>query len=250
MTVSQSVLHSDSLSMLFVCIDFVDCPNHGTCELFPFDSFKVCSEFFCNYDRDLTSLARWTYDEVWPCIHGKSFIEHHLDFIEKMWKANIFNCKKMHVSHSMAGHSAMLGAVAMSDAPLELFLARGMKSFLKDTVVVLTSDHGYHYGHEQKWNNYIAGEHAHRNPILKLIFGPDVSLSESQRANLRWNKDRRVTHLDMHKTLLGLQSGITTANVFTVKTPNDANRPTPAVDLLNQRASIDRNCRSLGLKEW
>ena len=209
-------------------------------------------------------MRQWSTDgHSQTCVHGKNFIEHHLEFIEKMWTTNIFNCRKMHVSHSMAGHSDNVLNVVVNDGPLEHFLERGMRSFLKNTVVILTSDHGFHYGHKQSWNNYAAGEHAHRRPILKLIVGPDVSLSDAQKDNLRWNEDRRVTHLDMHKTLLGLQkfgfSGQSDEGYLdqTAKVSADAFSQTAnvlgyhwSVDLFNARASVDRSCRHLALKEW
>jgi hypothetical protein len=56
--------------------------------------------------------------------------------------------------------------VISQDAPLADLLRRGFKTGLfANTVVVLMSDHGFHWSKAAWFNNYIQGEYQHRNPL-------------------------------------------------------------------------------------
>ena len=153
--------------------------------------------------------------------------------------------------HQLAEHDPAVATL------LDTFASRG---WLEDTVIAITSDHGFHsYG---RYNDLIAGEFEHRNPVLKFVV-PKRFLARfpaSARA-LGANADRLVTHRDLHHTLanlarlggLGGEDGVHTQDAGR---PDDPGTGNPAAfagsyDLLRDEVPTDRTCDDAGIpRAW
>ena len=83
---------------------------------------------------------------------------------------------------------------------------------------------------DAKFNDYIAGEFEHRNPVLWIVLPAGFDLSKLKR-----NSRRLVTHRDLHATWMGLL---------------DSRSATDGIDLIRGEVPQKRSCRQVGVSEW
>ena len=125
----------------------------------------------------------------------------------------------MHVAAPYGCHMERLNreTCVANDAGLAAFLSSFVPSH-PNTAVVLMSDHGFHWRKKTTafngirrsgefkpgFNEFLAGEWEHRNPVLNIIIP-----SDHDARTLRRNAARFVTHRDVHATVMGLIGGQT-----------------------------------------
>lgn len=221
------------------------CPDNGACNHFPFEEHKVCSKLLCEYGHDIKSLYHSNPNP--GCIHGRQWAETHTDLIRSMWgvydhpTTPIFHVDKSHGGHSPNFQNQRsqdhVYSKLILDGYLESLTAKS--GFLHNTVVIIAADHGFHYSAQEVYNNFIGGEAQHRNPVLKVIV-PNALLQKLNfnHEAIRVNKERLITHLDLHHTLMDLAS------------PTASIKPL-SFNFLVQEVPASRTCRDAALpSKW
>lgn len=178
-------------------------PENAISQMYPYQHYRISGKnILQNYHSDITKL--YHHNRVPGCMHGEFWIQQHLKYIQKFW--NIYPEKrKFHVSKMYGCHMARSHIVAcqQNDIPLVNFL-QSFAAEYPHTYLFLMSDHGFHWNEKSKFNEIIAGEYEHRNPMLYII-------SPKQHENLELNTQRFVSHYDVQKTLTYLLSGENTS---------------------------------------
>lgn len=205
------------------------CPEHGTCEFYGPKHHKVCSHLLCNYGSDIARLFAARHPP--GCRHGEWWYAQQLRYINSLWKAYPGK-RKFHFGHHYGCHMERSNSEVCNsnDAALAAFL-RDFVPANPDTIVLLTSDHGFHWTHEGGFNEEIAGELEHRTPVLEIVVpaGFDTTVLKS-------NTQRLVTHRDVHATLNGMLAG------WGQHTPSNGGS-----DLMTTALRIRRSCREAGV---
>ena len=203
-------------------------PEHAVAKMYPYQHYRISGKnILKNYGSDITKL--YFRNNVPGCMHGEFWIQQHLRYIRKFW--NIYpNTRKFHISKTYGCHMPSQNKLtcAQNDVPLEHFL-KHFANMYKNTYLFLMSDHGFHWRETSKFNEIVAGEYEHRNPMLYVI-------SPKRHENLESNTQRFVTHYDVHKTLHYLLSG--------KQSPIGKN-------LITQQIPDKRSCQDVGVpKKW
>lgn len=181
----------------------------------------------CNYKADITELY---HSNPKPgCMHGEFFLNHHLRVMMDLWEV-YGEERKLHVSKPYGCHIERKNRYLCNgnDAPLAAFL-RTFVPLHPDTVIILASDHGFHWrAGKGSFNDHITGEHEHRNPFLGMI----IPWAKNDPV-IRANTQRFVTHRDLHATILGLLAPTSTPTQSAL----------PGVDLIRNSVPEQRSCR-------
>ena len=101
-------------------------------------------------------------------MHGEFWVNHHLRYINDLW--NVWKEKRIfHVASMYGCHLNRLNRQLCQsyDYPMLHFLQNFLPANPHTTVFFL-SDHGYHWV-ENEFNDFVAGEFEHRNPVLWLV---------------------------------------------------------------------------------
>lgn len=111
-----------------------------------------------------------------------------------------------------------------------------LQGHLKNTIIVLTSDHGIH---ATKMNNFLTHALEHRNPLNFLIF-PQSYLDEHSgvEEKLLANRERMVTHMDMYKTVQSFSGN---------PLPSSLQTEIATYNLMEDVIPTSRSCRSAGV---
>lgn len=130
-------------------------------------------------------------------------LEYTTQFIDSYTKAGIPWAAFAHFVDTHDDSSKSLDQVL--DQPIEDFLTSIDGKIKEDTIVVVTSDHGLHYG---PFFNTEAGRRERAEPVLHIRLD---GLSKRRGHQLEAaNRDKRITAFDLHATLaelLGTTSG-------------------------------------------
>lgn len=117
------------------------------------------------------------------------------------------------------------------------------------TIVLLASDHGFHYSSQQWFNNFIQGEYQHRNPFLKIVVPKALKHLVKHEVALG-NAHRFVSHLDLHATLLKWTNNFDPEH-FSKFTAVTRTQQRVAYDLLTEAIPQDRTCKDAGVpRQW
>lgn len=213
------------------------CPEHGACEFYPFKHHKVCTNLLCNYGKDIRELY---HDVPSPgCRHGEWWYNQQLRYIDSLWKAYPGKRKFHFGTHNGCHMGRSNSEVCNSnDAVLAAFL-RDFVPANPDTIIVLTSDHGFHWMKVEEFNEQIAGELEHRTPLLEILTPEAFDTTV-----LKGNTGRFVSHRDVHATLLGMLGGW--------RTPSDAHASGGlGIDLMKAEVPERRSCHDAGIpRAW
>ena len=95
------------------------------------------------------------------------------------------------------------------DRPIEKFLRSIHRKIRNDTVVVVTSDHGLHYG---PFFNTEAGRRERAEPVLHMRL-PGLSKRRGHQLEAE-NRDKRITAFDLHATLAELLGTTSSASKY------------------------------------
>ncbi len=92
---------------------------------------------------------------------------------------------------------AYLASVTFSDLMLNILMKALRRSpYADNTIVVVTSDHGFHLGEKRHWGKYSLWRHATRVPLIMLVPGADKAQGKKT--------VRPVTLVDLYPTLAEL----------------------------------------------
>ncbi|KAG9304525.1 hypothetical protein G9A89_020089 [Geosiphon pyriformis] len=148
------------------------------------------------------------------CMGQKAVYQAQFDYLKQFLQTyngsneNGEGYKRFATVTLMDTHSPDTKLVSLDDSMVELFteLLRGKEGkqpFLKpNSVIVILSDHGMHYGSEV--STYEGSIHHHQPPLHIIL---PKSLADSHRPGFLVNQNKLTSHLDLHMTLLYLAFG-------------------------------------------
>lgn len=203
-------------------------PEHAIAKMYPFKQYKISGKnILSNYGNDITKL--YFKNNVPGCMHGEFWIRQHLRYIQNFWKIYP-DTRKFHVSKTYGCHMPTQHKLTceQNDVPLHEFIKNYAENYA-NTYLFLMSDHGFHWQKKSKFNEIIAGEYEHRNPILYII-------SPNKQKTLETNTKRFTSHYDVHKTLNYLVSGKTSSM---------------GKNLITEEIPVKRSCKDAGIpNKW
>ena len=163
----------------------------------------ACIESF--YDGILTSKLS---SLMRKCLFGKDINEYSIEYLKAFWTTYI-NQYKLFLFQSLEGHEPTGELIGYFDEILYNFLNLfHNKGYLKDTVIIIFSDHGLHLSgplylfDSQDFINEIT------LPLLLLIIPNDNKLYENNLyEKMRSNQQTFITPFDIYNTLIYLSLG-------------------------------------------
>ena len=141
------------------------------------------------------------------CLFGKELTEYSLEYLESFWETYLLH-PKMFLYQSSEGHEPTGELVGHFDEIYYNFFNKlYSNSLLKDTVIILFSDHGEHLsGPLFLFNSEVLLEKS--LPILFLIIPNNELLYKNNLyENIKYNQQIFVTPFDIYNTLLYLAYG-------------------------------------------
>lgn len=165
-------------------------PDHQWWKLFCSQHIKPC----CWAQKGFLNPGRR------QCVGGgRSLHQVLIGYLEEFWSTYADAPRRWAAVNTMVAHEHFMLRLPSLDADLAALLLRMASSVLRDTVMILLSDHGTH----GIWYNHFAvGQAEHRSPALLLLLPAGFAQAHpAADAALRRNQRRRVTAYDLHATL-------------------------------------------------
>jgi membrane-anchored protein YejM (alkaline phosphatase superfamily) len=149
----------------------------------------------CDPDNDHISLTSIR------CLHGKQNMEYFLDYTDQFWR-KYPNNRKLSVIISNHGHEGTLNVVKYIDDMLYNFINNLFNDhLLKDTSIILISDHGA--GMPSVYYTFDFYTIEMYMPMLYIWMNDRKNVTyEEQYGNLFDNQQTYITHLDIYNTLI------------------------------------------------
>jgi hypothetical protein len=149
----------------------------------------------CDPDNDHISLTSIR------CLHGKQNMEYFLDYTDQFWR-KYPNNRKLSAIISNYGHEGTLNVVKYIDDMLYNFINNLFNDhLLKDTSIILISDHGA--GMPSVYYTFDFYKKEIFMPMLYIWMNDRKNVTyEEQYGNLFDNQQTYITHLDIYNTLI------------------------------------------------
>ena len=173
------------------------------------------------------------------CIGSTLAADHAITFVEQFIARQTEDGKPWAAFLSLVdSHEDSMTLAGVLDAPISRFLSTVLAARSQDTVVMLVSDHGMHYG---PYFSTYDGQREHRRPPLHIWLPPnaadDLASLELMRATMAANTAQVTTPLDVYATITDLLR--LDANDGTTNTDAASG---PGVSLTRHRISPARSC--------
>ena len=149
-------------------------------------------------------LTSW----IKKCLFGKDIFQYSLEYLESFWK-NYLKQNKMFLFQSLDGHEPTGEVLGYLDEEFYHFLHNFYsKAFLKDTIVIIFSDHGQHLNGPLYFTKSMDFFYERTLPILILIIPNEKRLYENNLyETLKNNQQVFITAYDIHETLINIVFG-------------------------------------------
>lgn len=157
-------------------------------DLYPLESIELPAGFKAGDLEDLPDAARWMAREVPGQRHGDSYL-HAAITAEDQWR------------HAIQAYRACTSHLDDQLGRVLDVLARSPHA--DNTIVVVTSDHGYHLGEKEHWTKFGLWEKTLRVPLIIALPDGQAKIAETP-----------VSLVDLYPTLVGL-TGIEPPNTHT-----------------------------------
>ena len=153
-------------------------------------------------------LVRMGSSLVKKCLFGKDINEYILDYLESFWK-NYIEQKKMFLLNIIDGHEPTGELIGHFDIILYKFLNKlYSKGWLKDTTIILFSDHGMHINGPLYLFDSQDFFYERTLALLILIVPNDERLyKDDLYEKMKSNQQTFVTPFDIYNTLIHLAYG-------------------------------------------
>ena len=145
---------------------------------------------------------------ITKCLFGKQLFEYSLEYLESFWNT-YKNQNKMFLLQSLEGHEPTNQVIGYLDDILYKFLIKFYSNkWLKDTPIILFSDHGEHLNWPLYLTNSLDYLYEKTLPILLLIIPNNNLLYKNNLyEKMKNNQQIFVTPFDVHDTLLHIAFG-------------------------------------------
>ena len=220
---------------------YVTCNVHDYCEIentrtyhnFSLDEVFDHQYLSCdpNNDEISTNIIR--------CLYDKQNIEHFLDYIEQFWKKYKDNRKyaSLITNH---GHEGSLNVIKYQDKIISDFLFRLFdNNLLKDTSIILLSDHGVGMPSIYYLNDFYKKEM--HLPSFFIIINDRKNVSyDKQYKYIQENQQTFITAFDIYNTIGNLIYGDKYANIPNKTFSKDSYKTNLGISLFNKINSKER----------
>ena len=140
------------------------------------------------------------------CLYGKQDLEHLLDYTDIFWRKYPLN-RKFSLLISNYGHEGTLRILKYADEPIYKFLkSLFIDNLLKDTSIILMSDHGQHMPSFYYLLDFYKIEK--QLPMLYIIVNDRKKINYAEQYKfIHENQQAFITAFDFHNTLCNLIYG-------------------------------------------
>ena len=165
---------------------------------------------FCdrNFQQKYGKLSGGHNSQVLRCLHGKKNFEHAMEYTEKFWNTYI-NEKKFFRIHINEGHDGSNSLINnLDDYLYEFILKFYTNGWLKDTFVMIASDHGTQL--PGPWTLIGSQDYMIERTLGTLFFmiPNDERLYKNNLYNdIAYNQQMFITPFDIHDTLVQIAVG-------------------------------------------
>ena len=173
------------------------------------------------------------------CLYGKQNFEHLLDYTEQFWKKYSSN-RKFSFVISNYGHEGTLQVIKYADYALSKFLTNLFNdNLLKDTTIILISDHGAHMPSLNYFSDFFQLEM--QLPMFYMLINDRKKISfEEQFKYMRENQQILVNALDFYNTLCNIIYGDNYINIKNKTKEEDTCKSPYGISLFHKINSKDR----------
>ena len=153
-------------------------------------------------------LASMGSSLVQKCLFGKSINQYSLEYLESFW-INYIEQYKMFIINIIDGHEATGELIGHFDETLYNFFKNfDLKGYLKDTTIILFSDHGMNINGPLYLFDSLDFLYERTLGLLILIIPNDEKLyKDNLYEKMKSNQQTFVTPFDIYNTLIHLSNG-------------------------------------------
>ena len=189
--------------------------------------------------KSLYSIYKGVYSLLRRCFYGKEVHDYIFEYGTKFWETYPDNRKFLRIGFN-DGHESTFEVLKYLDDPLYEFLNTFyQKGYLKNTALILVSDHGNHM--PGIYNLFLSEQYETERVLgnLFLIINSDILFNEKKETfkifneNVMENQQSIITPYDIYDTLVHIIYGDLNNNLFT-------NRGTSFFMKIN---NLYRNCK-------
>ena len=171
--------------------------------------------------KSLYSIYKGVYSLLRRCFYGKEVHDYIFEYGTKFWETYPDNRKFLRIGFN-DGHESTFEVLKYLDEPLYEFLNTFyQKGYLKNTAVILVSDHGNHM--PGLYNLFLSEQYETERVLgnLFLIINSDILFNEKKETfkifneNVMENQQSIITPYDIYNTLVHIIYGDLNNNLFT-----------------------------------
>lgn len=155
-------------------------------------------------------LNKGEFSVLRRCLYGKEAYEYVFEYTKQFWK-KYKNSKKFARVSFIEGHEITGEVIKYLDQPTNKFLEDFMKTeYLKNTAIIIASDHGLHYGlyfNSRREDALIE----HYLPLLIFLLPKNNKIDNKE---LLTNQDKFITSYDIYNSLIYIIKGTANYNSY------------------------------------
>ena len=223
---------------------YVTCNVHDLCEI---DNTRTYHNYSIEeiYDHQYLTCDPNNFDinvNIIRCLYDKQNNEHYINYIEQFWRKYKDNRKyaALFINH---GHEGTLSVIKYQDDIIAEFLNRLFyDNLLKDTSIILLSDHGV--GMPSIYYIYDFFTTEIYLPSFFIIINDRKNISyEKQYKFIQENQQAFITAFDIYNTLGNIIYGDNYTNIFNKTLEIDSPKSNLGISLFNKINSKERSTK-------
>jgi hypothetical protein len=173
--------------------------------------------------KSLYSIYKGVYSLLRRCFYGKDVHDYIFEYGKKFWEAYPNNKKFLRMGFN-DGHESTFEVLKYLDEPMANFLQFFLKKgYLKDTAIIIISDHGNHM--PGLYNLFLSEQYETERVLgnFYLIFNANISNRYLLRyfrffnKNVMENQQSIITPYDIHNTMAHIIYGHVNNKIFSDK---------------------------------
>eukprot|EP01083_Nonionella_stella_P080412 221007_1 len=176
------------------------------------------------------------------CNKQKWSVQHLLEYQTLLWSMNHARFNIFSISHTVVGHDGVGAGIISIDDPVSEWLknVNELKHVFNDTLIILMSDHGMHFGLPAMTN---IGRLEHKLGFMTWLY-PKSKLNNEIHSRLQHNQQSLITLHDMRLTLLSIFNATSNSSLIELLNYKPGKH---AVNILQKEISWARSCKKAGI---